>query len=502
MQFHPETATARQLAEAVRSGALTAEAVARTYIDRVVSANEELNIMLHFEPEAALEQAGIVDAKRADGETLGPLAGVPIVIKDNICVRDGLTTCASRMLESYRPPFDATVIGRIRQADGVLLGKANLDEFAMGSSTENSHYGPTRNPWDRTRIPGGSSGGSAAAVAADFAPLSLGSDTGGSIRQPAALCGVSGFKPTYGRVSRFGLVAFASSLDQIGPMAHDAADLALLFQVIAGGDPLDSTCIDQPVPTIEAMLAAPNQPLRIGLARQFFQDGNDPQVEEAVRQAVAVLEAEGAQVIEVDLPMVRYGIPAYYVVAPAECSSNLARYDGTIFGHRAANWEPINDRETDQPGLVRMMMASRAEGFGAEVKRRIMLGTFALSAGYADAYYRQALKVRRLIRNDFDRAFESVDVLVGPTTPTPAFPIGEKSGDPLAMYLADIYTVLANMVGIPGVSIPCGFSENGLPIGLQLHAPAFHDETLIRVAWAYQQATDWHTRRPPIVADA
>ncbi|MCA1686954.1 MAG: Asp-tRNA(Asn)/Glu-tRNA(Gln) amidotransferase subunit GatA, partial [Planctomycetia bacterium] len=362
----------------------------------------------------------------------------------------------SRMLKGFRPPYDATVIARLKAADAVLFGKTNMDEFAMGSSTENSAYGPTLNPWDESRVPGGSSGGSAAAVAADLAPLALGSDTGGSIRQPAAVCGVVGLKPSYGRVSRYGLIAYASSLDQVGPFAHDLADAALLLKVLSGRDPLDATSVDAPVPDYPATLDTPPPTLRVGLVREFFGAGLDPEVEAAVREAVRVYEAAGATVKEVSLPHSKYGIPAYYIVAPAECSSNLSRYDATTYGHRADDFSPLYPGEESLPPLIRMMMASRAEGFGAEVKRRIMLGTFALSAGYADQYYNQALKVRRLIRNDFDAAFREVDVLLGPTSPTPAFRLGEKTADPLAMYLSDIYTITANLAGIPGLSVPCG----------------------------------------------
>ncbi len=424
---------------------------------------------------------------------------MPVAIKDNLCTVGVPTTCGSRMLQDYRPPYDATVIARLKAADAVLIGRTNMDEFAMGSSTENSAFGPTRNPWDTDRIPGGSSGGSAVAVAADLAPLALGSDTGGSIRQPAALCGVVGMKPTYGRVSRYGLVAFASSLDQIGPFAHTVGDAALLLNVIAGHDPMDATSVDRPVPDYLANLEIPPSPLRIGLVHEFFGEGLDPEVEAAVREAVRVYESEGAEIQEVSLPHSKYGAPAYYLVAPAECSSNLARYDGTIFGHRAEDFEPTTDEEKDIPPLIRMMMASRAEGFGPEVKRRIMLGTFALSAGYADQYYNQALKVRRKIRGDFDEAFKGVDVLIGPTSPTPAFRLGERAGDPLAMYLSDIYTITGNLAGIAGVSIPCGLTSTNLPIGLQLLAPAFAEDSLLRIARVFERATDWNTRRPGLV---
>jgi aspartyl-tRNA(Asn)/glutamyl-tRNA(Gln) amidotransferase subunit A len=491
-------ATATGLLAQLNAGAITSEELARSCLDRAGRLSR-LNILVHLDEEAVLSQARAVDAKRKAGQPLGPLAGVPVAIKDVLCVDGEPTTCGSRMLMGFRPPYDATVIARLKAAGAVLFGKTNMDEFAMGSSTENSAYGPTRNPWDEARIPGGSSGGSAAAVAADVAPLSLGSDTGGSIRQPAALCGIVGLKPTYGRVSRYGLIAFASSLDQIGPFAHDLADAALLLKVISGHDPMDSTSVDTSVPDYPATLDTPPETLRVGLVREFFGEGLDPEVEAAVREAVRVYEAAGATVKEVSLPHSKYGVPAYYIVAPAECSSNLARYDGTIYGHRAEDFSPKYPGEEGLPPLVRMMMASRAEGFGAEVKRRIMLGTFALSAGYADQYYNQALKVRRLIRNDFDEAFKDVDVLLGPTSPTPAFKLGEKTSDPLAMYLSDIYTITANLAGIPGLSLPCGLTRSGLPIGLQLLAPAFAEESLLRTARVFERATDWHTRRPVLV---
>ncbi|MGE3820958.1 MAG: Asp-tRNA(Asn)/Glu-tRNA(Gln) amidotransferase subunit GatA [Isosphaeraceae bacterium] len=490
-------ATAHGLLAQLNAGDLTAEEVARFYLDRAEKLRG-LNVYVHLDPEAVVAQARAVDAKRKSGQPLGALAGVPVAIKDVLCVEGEPTTCGSRMLKNFRPPYDATVIARLKAADAVLFGKTNMDEFAMGSSTENSAYGPTRNPWDETRIPGGSSGGSAAAVAADVAPFSLGSDTGGSIRQPAAVCGIVGIKPTYGRVSRFGLIAFASSLDQIGPFTHDLADAALLLGVISGHDPHDATSVDVPVPDYAATLDTPPDSLRIGLVREFFGEGLDPEVESAVREAVRVYEAAGATVKDVSLPHSKYGVPAYYIVAPAECSSNLSRYDGTIFGHRAEDFSPRYPGEEKLPPLIRMMMASRAEGFGAEVKRRIMLGTFALSAGYADQYYNQALKVRRLIRNDFDAAFQEVDVLIGPTSPTPAFKLGERTADPLAMYLSDIYTITANLAGIPGLSMPCGLTKSGLPIGLQLLAPAFAEESLLRTARVFEKATDWHLRRPGV----
>jgi aspartyl-tRNA(Asn)/glutamyl-tRNA(Gln) amidotransferase subunit A len=489
--------TATSLIAELNAGAVSSEALVRSCLDRA-EAVKRLNAFVHLEPESVLAQARAIDARRRKGEPVGPLAGVPVAIKDVLCVEGEPTTCGSRILADFRPPYDATVIARLKAADAVLFGKTNMDEFAMGSSTENSCYGPTRNPWDESRIPGGSSGGSAVAVAADVTPVALGTDTGGSIRQPAALCGVVGVKPTYGRVSRYGLIAYASSLDQVGPFARNVADAALLLRVIAGGDPLDATSVARPVPDYTATLDTPPESLRIGVVPEFFGEGLDPEVESAVREAIRVYESAGAVIKEVSLPHSKYGVPAYYIVAPAECSSNLARYDGTIYGHRAADFAPSNAAEEDLPPMIRMMMASRAEGFGDEVKRRIMLGTFALSAGYADQYYNQALKVRRLIRNDFDAAFHDVDVLIGPTSPTAAFRLGEKVSDPLAMYLSDIYTITANLAGIPGVSIPCGLTRSGLPIGLQLLAPAFAEEILLRTARVFERATDWHSRRPEL----
>jgi aspartyl-tRNA(Asn)/glutamyl-tRNA(Gln) amidotransferase subunit A len=489
--------TATALLAQLNAGSISSEELVRSCLDRVEGL-KRLNAFVHLDPDAVLAEARSADARRANGEPLGPLAGMPVAIKDVLCVDGEPTTCGSRMLANFRPPYDATVITRLRQAGAILFGKTNMDEFAMGSSTETSAYGPTLNPWDEQRIPGGSSGGSAVAVAAGLTPLALGTDTGGSIRQPASLCGVVGLKPTYGRVSRYGLIAYASSLDQVGPFAHDVADAALLLKVIAGGDPLDSTSVDRPVPDYPATLDEPLASLRIGVVPEFFGAGLDPEIEAAVREAIRVYEAAGASIKEVSLPHSKYGVPAYYLVAPAECSSNLARYDGTIYGHRAADFSPVNAAEEAIAPMIRMMMASRAEGFGAEVKRRIMLGTFALSAGYADQYYNQALKVRRLIRNDFDAAFAGVDVLLGPTSPTPAFRLGEKMDDPLAMYLSDIYTITANLAGIPAISVPCGLTRDGLPIGLQLLAPAFAEETLLRTARVFERATDWHTRRPGI----
>jgi len=496
MIYAPATVSA--LLAGMKAGLFTSEVIVRSFLDRS-QRKKRLNVFLQLDPDRVLAQARAIDSRRKAGEPLGPLAGVPIAIKDVICIEGEPTTCGSRMLETFKPPYDATVIAKLRKAGAVLFGKTNMDEFAMGSSTENSAYGPTLNPWDETRVPGGSSGGSAAAVAADLVPLALGTDTGGSIRQPAAFTGVAGLKPTYGRVSRYGLIAFASSLDQIGPFAYNLADIALLLGVIAGHDPRDSTSVDEPVPDYATKLDTPPESLRVGVVREFFGEGLDSEVASAIQEAIRVYEKAGATIKEVSLPHSKYGIPAYYIVASAECSSNLSRYDGTTYGHRASDFSPKFPGEEDLAPLVRMMMASRAEGFGAEVKRRIMLGTFALSAGYADQYYNKALQVRRKIRGDFDAAFQEVDVLLGPTSPTPAFTIGERTANPLSMYLSDIYTITANLAGIPGLSIPCGLTRDNLPIGLQLLAAPFAEEKLLRTARVFERATDWHRKRPGLV---
>jgi aspartyl-tRNA(Asn)/glutamyl-tRNA(Gln) amidotransferase subunit A len=493
-----DTTTASGLVAELNAGKLSSEEIVRSLLDRARNL-ERLNVFVYLDSEHVLAQARAIDARRKAGEKLGPLAGVPVAVKDVICVAGEPTTCGSRMLRDFKPPYDATVIAKLKAAGAILFGKTNMDEYAMGSSTENSSYGPTRNPWDESRVPGGSSGGSAAAVAASLAPLALGSDTGGSIRQPAAFCNTIGLKPSYGRVSRYGLIAFASSLDQIGTFAHDVADTARLLGVIAGRDPNDSTSVDEPVVDYTATLEKPPTPLRIGVVREFFGEGLDPEVASAIQEAVRIYQEAGASIKEVSLPHSQYGVPAYYVVASAECSSNLARYDGTTYGHRAADFSPRYPGEESLAPMVRMMMASRAEGFGAEVKRRIMLGTFALSAGYADQYYNKALQVRRKIRGDFDAAFRDVDVVLGPTSPTPAFKLGERTADPLAMYLSDIYTITANLAGIPGISVPCGLTKTGLPIGLQLLAAPFAEEKLLRTARVFERATDWHRKRPGLV---
>ena len=485
----PASLTAHELGARYRSGAATPSRVVGEYLDRIERLDPQVRAFLTVTRDEALGQAAEADARFKAGVPRGPLDGVPIALKDVLCTRGIRTTCGSRILEGFVPPYDATVVARLRAAGAVLLGKLNMDEFAMGSSTEHSAFFTTRNPWDLARVPGGSSGGAAAAVAADLAALSLGTDTGGSIRQPAAFCGVLGMKPTYGRVSRYGLIAFASSLDQIGPFARDAEDAALILQVIAGADPMDSTAVDVPVPEYRAALAQGIEGLRIGVPAEYFIDGMDPEVERAVREALATLEKLGARTEPVSLPHTEYGLAAYYVIAPAEASSNLARYDGVKYGLRISGARDLID----------MYSKTRAAGFGTEVKRRVMLGTYALSAGYYDAYYGQAQKVRTLVRRDFEQAFERVDLLVAPTTPGVAFKMGEKE-DPLQMYLNDIFTIPVNLAGLPGVSIPGGFTQRGLPIGLQLIARAFDEATLLRAAHAYQQATSWHTRKPAVSA--
>jgi aspartyl-tRNA(Asn)/glutamyl-tRNA(Gln) amidotransferase subunit A len=477
-----------ELLHALRQGEVTSEALTGEFLQAIRRREPSVRAFLHVDEESALGQARAVDAKRKRREQLGPLAGMPVAIKDVLCTRGQPTTCGSKILQNFVPPYDAHVITRLKQAGAVLLGKTNMDEFAMGSSTENSAYVVTRNPWDPERIPGGSSGGSAAAVAAGEAPLALGTDTGGSIRQPASLCGVVGLKPTYGRVSRFGLVAYASSLDQIGPFAHDVPGAAVLLGAIAGHDPRDSTSVQKPVPEYARTVDEPVRPLTVGVPREYFGGGLDAEVEQAVRAALKVYEGLGATVKEVSLPHSPYAIATYYLVATAEASSNLARYDGVHYGHRAK----------EHGDLIDMYCRSRGEGFGKEVQRRIMLGTYALSSGYKDAYYVKALKVRRLIKEDFDRAFAECDVVMGPTSPTAAFKVGEKTADPLAMYLSDIYTISCNLAGLPGISIPCGFTKAGLPVGLQILGPPFEEEKLLRIARMHERATDWHTRRPKL----
>ena len=476
--------TVAELADGLRSRRFSSVELTQHFLGRIEQRNPALNAFVSVTPEVALEQAAAADQALADGRG-GPLTGVPLAHKDIFCTDGVLTTCASRMLANFVAPYDATVVERLKSAGMVMLGKTNMDEFAMGSSNETSWYGPVRNPWDPRRVSGGSSGGSAAAVAARLAPVATGTDTGGSIRQPAALTGLTGLKPTYGRVSRYGMIAFASSLDQAGVLALTAEDAALLLQAIAGFDPRDSTCVEAPVPDYLAALDEPLSGLRIGFVREFFDAGLDPGTGALVRSALEVYERLGARLVEVSLPSLPLSVPTYYVVAPAECSSNLSRFDGVRFGHRVENPRDLLDLYT----------RSRGEGFGAEVKRRIMTGTYVLSAGYYDAYYLKAQKVRRLIADEFERAFAEVDVLMGPTAPTPAFELGAKTSDPITMYLNDIYTIGANLAGLPALSIPCGL-EVGLPVGLQIIGPHFAEARLLNVAHAYQRETDWHTRVP------
>jgi aspartyl-tRNA(Asn)/glutamyl-tRNA(Gln) amidotransferase subunit A len=483
MGWHAKTLT--ELAAALRARELTSVELTRLLLKRIEAAQPKLNAFVSITTEAALAAAAAADRALAAGRA-GPLVGLPIIHKDIFCTDGVRTTCGSRMLDNFVAPYDATVVAKLKAAGMVMLGKSNMDEFAMGSSNETSFYGPVSNPWDTRLVPGGSSGGSAAAVAARLGPAATATDTGGSIRQPAALCGVTGLKPTYGRVSRYGMIAFASSLDQGGIIATSAEDVALLLGAIAGFDPHDSTSVNRPVPDYAAALRRPVAGLKIGMLKEFFETGLDSRIAQSVRDALAVYERLGASIREVSLPNIGLSVPAYYVVAPAECSSNLARFDGMRFGYRCKEPRDLTD----------LYCRSRGEGFGAEVKRRIMTGTYVLSAGYYDAYYLKAQKVRQLIANEFEHAFNEVDVIMGPTTPTPAFELGAKTSDPVTMYLNDIYTIGANLAGLPALSIPCGFAE-ALPVGLQIIGPHFAEERLLTSAHAYQRETDWHRRIPP-----
>jgi aspartyl-tRNA(Asn)/glutamyl-tRNA(Gln) amidotransferase subunit A len=475
----------------LQRGEVSARELTDQYLERIAAVDPTVHAFLEITGDRARADADRIDAARAAGSALPALAGIPLAIKDNLCTRGIRTTCSSRMLETFVPPYESTVTERLWNAGAVLLGKTNLDEFAMGSSTETSAFGPSRNPWDPERVPGGSSGGSAAAVAAGECMGSLGSDTGGSIRQPASFCGVVGLKPTYGRVSRWGLVAFASSLDQVGPFTNSVADAAELLQVIAGEDPRDSTCLQAPVPDYVAALEAPVKGLRVGMIRECFEaEGLDPQVKASVQAATRHLERLGCELVDISCPRFNDGIATYYVIAPSEASANLARYDGVKYGYRAAV------AATDADSLAMMTARSRAEGFGDEVQRRILIGTYALSAGYVDAYYRKAQQVRSLIRQDFDRAFTQVDLLLTPTSPTTAFRFGAHSEDPLAMYLADLLTIPANMAGLPAISLPCGFDDQDLPIGLQLIGGVLEEPRLLQLAHHYEQAAAVMTHRP------
>jgi aspartyl-tRNA(Asn)/glutamyl-tRNA(Gln) amidotransferase subunit A len=477
--------TVSQLSAALAARQVSAVELTRACLARIERLAGELNCFVSVGGEQALAAARRADERRSRGEA-GPLTGIPIAHKDIFCTRSLRTTCGSRMLADYVSPYDAHVVEQLERAGTALVGKCNMDEFAMGSSTETSHFGPARNPWDKRLVPGGSSGGSAAAVAARLVPAATGTDTGGSVRQPAGMCGVSGLKPTYGVVSRYGMVAFASSLDQAGPLAKSAADLALLMNAMAGFDERDSTSLDRPKEDYGRYLDRDLRGLRLGLPREYFGEGIAPGVRAAVEEAVRWYEAHGARRVELELPNAALGVPVYYVIAPAEASSNLARFDGVRYGHRAAEYRDLID----------MYCRTRAEGFGAEVKRRILVGTYVLSHGYYDAYYVQAQKVRRLIARDFAQAFERCDVIMGPTSPTTAFPIGAKADDPVQMYLNDIFTVSAPLAGLPALSIPCGFDGGGLPVGLQLTGNYFSEAQLLGIAHRYQQATDWHLRVP------
>jgi aspartyl-tRNA(Asn)/glutamyl-tRNA(Gln) amidotransferase subunit A len=494
--------TLHQARALLETGEISSAALTRAVLDRIDAVDARVQAYLTVVADRALEQARAADARwtehRRKGGATPPLLGIPMALKDEICTRGVRTTAGSKILGNFVPPYDATVMEKLNAAGGILIGKTNQDEFAMGSSTENSRYFTTRNPWDLERVPGGSSGGSAAAVAADEALFALGTDTGGSVRQPAGLTNTVGLRPTYGRVSRYGVIAFASSLDQVGPITKDVRDAAIVLSVIAGHDPREATSVNRPAPDYASVLdvgahvVAPLQGVRVGVPREYFIQGMQPGVEHAVREAIRVLESLGATTQEVTLPHTDYALPAYYLIAPAEASANLARYDGVKYGYRWGfdSAQPANE-------MWEVMRATRGDGFGAEVKRRIMLGTYALSAGYYDAYYLKAQKVRTLIKQDFDRAFDNVDVLVGPTSPSVAFKIGEKVDDPLQMYLADVFTLAQALAGIPAISIPCGFAEN-LPVGLQIMGRAFDEERVLRVAYAYERATEWHKRKPAV----
>jgi aspartyl-tRNA(Asn)/glutamyl-tRNA(Gln) amidotransferase subunit A len=477
--------TIHELMDKIKAGTISSTEVLRSVFDRIDSVEERVHAYITLMREAAFEQAAAADQAIKKGN-IRALTGIPIALKDIYCTKGVLTTCGSRILHNFVPPYDATIVGKLRDAGAVFTGKTNMDEFAMGSSTETSYFGVTRNPWDIERIPGGSSGGSAAALAADECIASLGSDTGGSIRQPAALCGIVGIKPTYGRVSRFGLVAFASSLDQIGPFTKDVEDCAIMMNVIAGYDPKESTSVPMDVPDYKEFMGRGIDGWTVGIPKEYFIEGIDPEVEEAVRKSIKVIEASGAKCVEVTLPHTEYCLAVYYIVAPAEASSNLARYDGVKYGFRT-------EEETD---LLGMYKKTRSEGFGTEVKRRIMLGTYVLSSGYYDAYYKKASQVRALIRNDFEQVFKKCDVILTPTTPTAAFKIGEKTDNPLQMYLSDVFTISTNLAGIPGISVPCGYTASGLPIGVQFLAGHFEEGKLLQFAAVYEKNANIEKRRP------
>jgi aspartyl-tRNA(Asn)/glutamyl-tRNA(Gln) amidotransferase subunit A len=479
--------TIHELQDKIKKSEVTATQVMQSVFERIDAVEEKVHSYIRLMKDEALAAAAIADEEIKKGD-IKPLTGIPIALKDIVCTKGITTTCGSHILHNFVPPYNATVVEKLTDAGAIFVGKANMDEFAMGSSTETSYFGPTRNPWDLERIPGGSSGGSAAAVAADECIASIGSDTGGSIRQPAALCGIVGMKPTYGRVSRFGLIAFASSLDQIGPFTKDVEDCAIMMNVLAGHDPKESTSVNADVPDYRQFAGRDIKGWRIGIPKEYFVDGIDGEVNTAIQKAIAVIEQNGGKCVEITLPHTQYCLAVYYIIAPAEASSNLARFDGVKYGFRAA----------DARDLLDMYKKTRMQGFGAEVKRRIMIGTYALSAGYYDAYYKKASQVRALIKQDFESAFQKCDVIMTPTTPTPAFKIGEKTDDPLQMYLSDIFTISTNLAGIPGISVPCGFTSGGLPIGVQFLAGHFEEGKLIQIASAYEKSADIEKRRPAL----
>ncbi|MGH7827024.1 MAG: Asp-tRNA(Asn)/Glu-tRNA(Gln) amidotransferase subunit GatA [Candidatus Binatia bacterium] len=485
--MNPASLTIHELSDKLRNREISAQELTQAVFSRIAETEDRVHSYITLSRDLALEQAGQADERLRQETDPHPLLGIPLAIKDNFVTQGMRTTAGSKILGEFLPPYDGTTVKKIRSAGAVITGKTNLDEFAMGSSVENSAFYSTRNPWNTDRVPGGSSGGSAAAVAADQCIAGLGTDTGGSIRQPAACCGIVGLKPTYGRVSRFGIIAFASSMDQVGPMTKDVRDCALLLEAIAGHDPADSTSVNRPVPRYSEALTGDVKGLRLGIPKEYFVSGMHPEVDRSIRGAIHRFRDNGAAVEEISLPHTEYAVAVYYIVATAEASSNLARYDGMRYGYRA-----------NAKDLQETYMLSRAEGFGPEVKRRIMLGTYVLSAGYYDAYYLKAQKVRALIRKDFDEAFKRCDVIITPTAPTTAFKIGEKTQDPLKMYLSDIFTISSNLAGLPAISIPCGFDAEGLPIGMQIIGKHFDESTILSAAYAYEQSTEWHERKPPL----
>lgn len=480
--------TIKEAGKLIKEKEVSPVEITKTLLKRIEDLDGDLNTYITVLGDSALQSAERAEKEIAEGNYKGPLHGVPIALKDIFVMKGAPSTCGSKMLENFISPYNATVAQKLLDSGAVILGKNNMDEFAMGSSTETSYFGPTRNPWDTDRVPGGSSGGSAAATAASLCLGSVGTDTGGSIRQPASLCGVVGMKPTYGRVSRFGMIAFASSLDQAGPLTQTVEDSAIMLNAIAGGDRRDSTCVDAPVPDYTQSLSGDIKGVKIGIPKEYFVDGMDPDVEDSAKKAIEALSDLGAEIVEISLPHTEYAVLTYYIIAPSEASSNLARYDGVKYGYRASGAK----------SLIDMYKRTRAEGFGEEVKRRIMLGTYALSAGYYDAYYLKALRVRTLIKQDFDEAFKKVDAIVAPTSPETAFKIGEKTDDPIKMYLSDVLTIPCNIAGLPGISLPSGLSSTGLPIGIQVLGRPFDEETMFRVAHAYEQRSEWSGKRPPV----